>query len=302
MNLRTTPIFAESWSVAYRRKTPGSILSDRETPFSVIPNDPHYWAADPMVFQHDGKTYIFAELYDYSLFRGIIGVSEFDGEKFGKWTPVLTEPTHLSYPFLFRLGDEICMIPENRYGHVLSVYRAVDFPYTWERCKIIRDDVEWVDTTLIPDGKEFWGYTESMTQPMTDLRLRLDSELNLLSCEPVRDGADNCHRCGGPMFMHEGKLVWVTQDCVEDYGQALFFRFCDPKTGQEESVVRLTPHQLRLDQRLSLDGMHTYSAAGDFEVIDLKTRRLVWRNFYYRLTGKIRWYLRRTAAHLRRKT
>lgn len=294
MNLRTTPLFAESWSVAYRRKTPGSILTDRDTPFTLIPNDRRYWAADPMVFQHGEKTYIFAELYEYASYRGIIGVTEFDGERFGPWTPVLREDTHLSYPFVFQHGTDICMIPENRYGGKLAVYRAVDFPYTWERWKIIREDIEWVDTTLIPTDDGYLGFTESMRQPLTDYRIRLDRDLNLTECTPDSAGADNRHRCGGPVFRHNGKLVRVTQDCVEDYGQALFFRSCDPETLAQDREIRLTPHQLRLDRKLFLQGMHTYSAAGDFEVIDLKTRRLVPRNLYYRVKGKLHGLL---AAH-----
>lgn len=293
MNLRTTPLFAESWSIAYRRKAPGSILSDWETPFLLIPNSSRYWAADPMVFQHEGKTYIFAELYDYSLSRGIIGVTEFDGKQFTEWTPVLTEDTHLSYPFIFRSEEEIYMIPENRYGNQLSAYRAVEFPYIWEKYKVIRDGIEWVDTTLIPDGDGYWGYTESMAKPLADYRLHLDRELNITRCELVAQSGDSRHRCGGPLFMQNGKLVWVTQDCVEDYGQALFFRICDPVTGAEESAVRIAPHQLSFDRRFFLQGMHTYSASGDFEVIDIKTRRLVPRNLFYRTFGKLRWLLMR---------
>ena len=292
MDLRLTPLFAESWSVAYRRKPSGSILTDHETPFSIIPNSPLYWAADPMVFQHEGKCYIFAELYDYSLFRGIIGVTEFDGTRFTKWRPVLTEDSHLSYPFVFRHGGEIYMLPENRYGNRLALYRAVDFPDRWECCKVIREGIEWVDTTLYPNQDGYVGCTESMVDPLTDYLLHLDRDLNITQVTPMDHCADNRHRCAGPIFSHNGKLVRVTQDCVEDYGQALFFRFCDPHTLVEESSVRIAPHQLRFDRKLFLQGMHTYSASGDFEVIDLKTRRLVWRNFYHRVSGKLRWAIR----------
>lgn len=296
MDLRNTPLFAESWSVAYRRKPAGSILRDCETPFVLIPNSPKYWAADPIVFQHEGKTYIFAELYDYSLFRGIIGMSEFDGERFGKWTPILSEDTHLSYPFVFRSNKDIYMIPENRAGLCLSVYRAVEFPYRWERCKVIREGVEWVDTTLISRGDGYVGFTESMTEPRTDYQLRLDEKLEIVSCEPIVSGGDDRHRCAGPLFTQDGKLIWVTQDCVEDYGQALYFRICEPQTLEEETAVRITPHQLKLNRRITLDGMHTYSSAGDFEVIDLKTRRIAPLHFYHRFTGRLLRFLKQLKA------
>ena len=185
------------------------------------------------------------------------------------------------------------MLPENMHGGRLALYRAVDFPDRWECCKVLREGIEWVDTTLYPVEDGYMGCTESMEEPMTDYRLHLDRELNITHISPVEHASDNRHRCGGPMFPHGDKLVWVTQDCVEDYGQALFFRTCDPQTLAEASAVRITPHELRFDQELLLQGMHTYSAAGDFEVIDLKTRRLVWRNLYHRTVGKLRRVVRK---------
>ena len=288
MNLRMTPLFAESWSVAYRLKPPGSILTDHQTPFILIPNSSRYWAADPMVFEHEGRTYIFAELYDYARFRGIIGVTEFDGRHFGEWTPVLEEDSHMSYPFVFRQGDEIYMMPENRNGRCLNVYRAVEFPYRWERYRLVLKDVEWVDTTILPEGDGYIGFTESMAQPITDYRFRMDRDFTVTDCRPIAQSGDNVHRCGGPMFRYSGKLIRVTQDCVEDYGRALYFRCCDPQTLAEEFVQRLTPEQLNFDRKLFLQGMHTYSSSGDFEVIDVKTRRLTPRHFYHRFTGRIR--------------
>lgn len=60
-----TPLFAESWSVAWREKPCGTLLKDLDTPFEIIPNSVRYWAADPFLFVYHGETYIFAELYDY---------------------------------------------------------------------------------------------------------------------------------------------------------------------------------------------------------------------------------------------
>ena len=128
-DLHNTPLYAESWNVAFRRKPQGTILTDRKTPFVVIPNSLRYWAADPMVFTHEGRTYIFAELYDYTLYRGVIGVTEYLGDsRFSPWTPIIREDFHMSYPYVFRVGKDVYMIPETTRRNALLLYRAVEFP------------------------------------------------------------------------------------------------------------------------------------------------------------------------------
>ena len=125
MSLRNTPLYAESWNVAFRKKPQGTILEDRTSVFTVVPNHFRFWAADPFVFEHEGKIYIFAELYDYVLRRGVIGVAEYRGDnRFSQWRVVLKESFHMSYPFVFRMGGEIYMIPENHRRKGVLLYRA----------------------------------------------------------------------------------------------------------------------------------------------------------------------------------
>ena len=239
MDIRDSSLFAESWSVAYRKASAGSILNDYQTPFLLIPNTMRYWAADPIVFEHNEKTYIFAELYDYSKYRGIIGVSEYDGKKFSRWKPVLVETTHLSYPFVFRRGNEVYMMPENRDKGSLILYRAVDFPYTWEYCKTIKDGVRWVDTTLVEVNDGYVGFTESISETIKDYVIYLDSNLELMGWRNIENLGNGCYRCGGPMFMYQGMLVRITQDCQKNYGEALFVRYCDPVSLDEKKLFAL---------------------------------------------------------------
>ena len=60
----------ENWTVAYRRRNGNAtLLEDIVSPFVCIPNTWRYWCADPHIFEENGKTYIFAELYDRVLRR-----------------------------------------------------------------------------------------------------------------------------------------------------------------------------------------------------------------------------------------
>ena len=58
MSFIDTPLFAESWNVAFRLKEQGSILEYLDSIFKIIPNLPRYWEADSMVFRYDNDIYI----------------------------------------------------------------------------------------------------------------------------------------------------------------------------------------------------------------------------------------------------
>ena len=60
------------YKIAYRKKNTGSIIDDTQTPFVALKNSWRYWVADPFVISRMGKTYIFAELYDYLRRKGCI--------------------------------------------------------------------------------------------------------------------------------------------------------------------------------------------------------------------------------------
>lgn len=99
--LERTPLFAESWNIAWRNRPVASLLEDRGTPFIILKNSFRYWAADPFIFNYNGELYIFAELYDYITRKGVIGYCKWNGVRFGRWKKVIEEDYHLSYPYIF---------------------------------------------------------------------------------------------------------------------------------------------------------------------------------------------------------
>lgn len=285
MKIQRTPLFAESWNIAYRFCAQGTILTDKKTPFHIIKNSWRYWAADPMVFEHCGNIFIFAELYDYVLRRGIIGYTQFNRNGFSSWKPIIREVFHMSYPFIFGYDGDIYMLPETSAAGQLRVYRAVHFPDKWELDCIVKDNVQWVDTTIVPSvNGEFVGFTQSLDGK--EYKIRLDSSFHLLDCNELENNS-NYYRNGGPIFYYESGQVRVTQDCKEDYGQALFFRSYIGNLDEEISAERVEPTELCFSESLLLDGMHTYSATNSIEVIDVKTRRFNLVNLLFRLKSKI---------------
>lgn len=287
--LLNSKLFAESWNVAWRKKAQGTILTDKETPFTVIKNSFRYWAADPFIFEYDGKAYIFAELYDYVNCRGCLGYCELN-EKRVSWKPVIEEAYHLSYPCIFRSGQEIYIMPESGAGDELVLYKAIRFPNQWEKVRILRRNVRYGDTTpfewknhkyaLAYDVKEAGKYK------MVLLDFENEDQDKALSVSDIES-----RRPAGMMFRSGDKNIRVAQNCRHGYGKGLiFYEYWVLENGiyTEELLESIFPEQLHLSKSIYADGMHTYNGSEHYEVIDIKTRRFNVLNFIFRIFGKLK--------------
>ncbi len=88
--------------------------------------------ADPFLFQHDGECYLFYEAYADGDRKAHIAVSRFNGDKVERIGVALDCPHHLSYPFVFREGDDIFMMPETHQSQRVEIWRCTEFPLKWE--------------------------------------------------------------------------------------------------------------------------------------------------------------------------
>lgn len=78
------------YRAAFRKKGGHALLDDEAVPFRAIKNNLRYWVADPFVFERDGETYIFAELFDYLRRRGVIGYSKLKANgSFSSWKEII---------------------------------------------------------------------------------------------------------------------------------------------------------------------------------------------------------------------
>ena len=282
MDFHKTKLFAESWNIAFRKRTDLDFPENLTSPFSIINNSFRYWAADPFLFEEDGEAYIFAELYDYLKKRGVIGFCRInDIDK--KWTPIIQEPYHLSFPFLYREAGNIYLMPESSQSGQLYRYRAVHFPDHWEKDTVFFSDVRYVDTTPFT----FRGERLALTYDLSNQSLRI---LNFT------DGADSLADTSSPEmkrpagFINAQMCVRAAQNCQMDYGKGLiFYRFTvgEDLSFQEEEICRVMPENLTLSESIYRDGLHTYQRSEHYEVIDIKTRRINVLNLAIRILSKI---------------
>lgn len=279
-------IFAESWFIAYRRRT-SNIIDDTNSPFTIIENAPNCWAADPFIIENEGTTYIFAELYEYTRGRGVIGYYELGNSEKG-WRTAIIESYHLSYPHLYRKGDDIFLMPEANESHTLYCYRAISFPDKWEKLEPIRRNVRYVDTSIFEwkDKEYALAYCIKENEQYDLVLLDLENQNN----DKVIEAMDvDLRRPGGKVCSE--KQIRVAQNCRAGYGKGLiFYHYEINQNAQytETEIERLFPEQLTLSENRYLDGIHTYNVSDHYEVIDIKTRTFSFLQFALRMKGKIK--------------
>ena len=231
-----------------------------------------YSHADPFLFSHGGKTYLFFEIYSRTT-HGVIAYCEILGP--GSCTEprvVLQASYHMSYPFVFRWGEDIYLIPETQGNRTIELYRATSFPDRWTLETVLMHDVDFADSTLYFENGSWWLFTGRKGAGAKAL-----SELHLFMAKsplgpwqghprnPVVVG-EHCARPAGHLFRMGEHLVRPGQDSSRLYGEAMWLNRVDVLSPAEYRESPL----LRLDAR-SLPGScrtHTLNFDEQFHVQD----------------------------------
>lgn len=278
------------YHVAYRKKE----NEKNNGEFVIIRNNLNTWVADPFLFEHDNKTYIFAEMWLYRLDRGVIGYSEWNGKGFSKWRPIIIENYHLSYPNVFQIGNDIFMCPESGDAGEIYLYKAVDFPDKWEKSTILFSGGKYVDTTFFRHKHGTYGFTyhlfseqDNISGELLLFRLK-EGVIDFCEDNPVTDDVSTA-RPAGKCLYEMGKMYRVSQDCKESYGHGLVFSemFFDNDKYEEKVVKKYYPEDFKLSLNLNYVGVHTFNQSKNFQVIDLRSNDISVKLLCFRLYNKI---------------
>lgn len=264
----------EKWTIAYRRRSDGkTLLDDLSGPFCVVPNTWRYWRADPFLFEKEGKTYLFAELFDRVKARGVLGCCELTDSGAKRWEVIIDEPFHLSYPFIFQRGDEIYLIPESFKSGKIILYKAVRFPNKWIKVRELVDLVA-VDSTIIDTAAGSFMMTVRILKGEAELVIMcLNEQMQLEDVRIISEKGDPHIRPAGNVFSWNNQTIRPAQDCTKTYGYGLnFFRVAmlDDIHYSEELMRKVLPEDITIQGVRNPQGMHTYNFSDQYEVIDFK--------------------------------
>lgn len=234
----------------------------------IHPPRGHFYA-DPFLFQCQGKRWLFFEDFDHRTRRGSIAVAEVLGSgQISAPRRVLERPYHLSYPCVFRVGEEIYMIPETRSHGTVEMYRAARFPDEWELTRECLK-VSAVDTTVWSEDGTHWFFVTLREPRAGALELWLFSSRGILDdwkphpANPISTDVRRS-RGGGAIYRDGTKLIRPSQDCSGSYGRSFTLN----------EILLLNEHEyneralVTVEAPAGMTGMHTYGRLNEVEVID----------------------------------
>jgi hypothetical protein len=267
------------WSLAYRFKSNPDDPNDTFYKFRhLTPPKDRFWA-DPFPLKSGEQYFIFLEEYVYSEAKGYISVMEVD-RKGVRREPfkVLEKEYHLSYPFVFEWEGHHYMIPETASNRTVELYRCASFPGEWKLERVLLDNLNATDATLIEKDGLWWMFVnvgeESFPSDWDELYLfyadRPVGPWKPHRRNPVKRDVKGS-RPAGRLFYHHGELYRPAQDSSRYYGYAISINRVvrlDASEFIEEEVSKILPRWKK-----NVMGTHTINSADDLTVIDCLVRR-----------------------------
>jgi hypothetical protein len=217
----------EDWAIAiYIGNSPFDLLAPKNLRNPIltakdIVDIPADFVADPFMVHHDGVWYMFFEIMNAETKKGDIGLATSkDGYTWDYKQVVLSEPFHLSYPYVFEWNNNFYIVPETYKAQSIRLYKATKFPTEWAFVKPLLTDKDYVDSSIVYFNNFWWLFTSS-TQSNT-LYLYYSSELTGSWIEhpesPIIIDDKRIARPGGRVIPLHDHLIRYTQDDTIIYG------------------------------------------------------------------------------------
>ncbi|MFA5410648.1 MAG: hypothetical protein WC321_02145 [Candidatus Omnitrophota bacterium] len=183
------------------------------------------FVADPFMLKEEGIWYMFFEVLSFWRSKGEIGLATSkDGFNWSYRQIVLSEPFHLSYPYVFKYNGEFYMIPESYEKKAVRLYKATRFPNQWEFSANLLLGHDFQDSSIFNYRNKWWLFT-CPTLQNNELKLFYAEDLRGPWLEHARNSVikDNPYaaRCGGRVLVLDNKVIRYAQDDYPVYGRQL---------------------------------------------------------------------------------
>lgn len=225
------------------------------------------WFADPFILSYDDNIIeVLVEEMDYGLNKGRIAKLTIDRITYTiqSLDILLDIPTHLSFPAIMRIGNDIYVYPENSASGSL-------FMYKYNKKKGILDKVKEIigepltDTIIVDQLNDRYIVSTKIPDPNGNtLQIYKSSNERFIPFQSYKFD-DNCARSAGDWYYEDGSLIRPAQDCNGYYGIGLVF---------QKVTIRDNRFHFEVINRLrhpkGYDGMHTFNKYGDLCIVDFR--------------------------------
>ena len=183
------------------------------------------FVADPFMTKAGGVWCMFFEAFNLETGKGEIGLAISDNGLDWKYQQiVLTEPFHLSYPYVFEWDGEHYMLPETLEAEAIHLYKADDFPTRWsDMGSLVKSTC--ADPSIFRFRDRWWMVACSTPYQHDTLRLYFAEDLmgpwTEHPASPIVEGDNRSARPGGRVLVSSDGIIRFAQDCVPAYGAQL---------------------------------------------------------------------------------
>ncbi|MEM7133570.1 MAG: hypothetical protein AAF702_45170 [Chloroflexota bacterium] len=242
----------------------------------VIQNPPGRFLADPFVIRKDERTICYVEDYYYASKRACVTAVEiFENNKYRILGPVIQEPFHLSFPYLFEYDDDLYMVPESLDSNSVRLYKCLEFPSKWLYVKDIMSEVRVVDTMIFKDDNRWWLLCNKALAEDDKCGVML---MAYYSDDPLTDNwhahqlnplivDDEIARNGGILEVTSSHPVRVRQkQGFNLYGKGMSMASItelSPSSYAETEIAQIYPHFFK-----AISGCHHMHSDGQYTVYD----------------------------------
>lgn len=244
--------------------------------YKEIKNPKGRFLADPFVIENNGENFIFVEDLFYSDKKGRISVIKVNEQSYDFQGVVLEEDFHLSFPFVFKDGDDIYMIPETCNNSDIRLYKSAQFPLKWEFEMQLMSDVDAADTMLFKKDDIWFMFTNICSAKMKDHQ----SELHIFYSDDFKSGKWLPIESGNPVifsplkgrnggfFTHRGVLYRINQVHGQShYGKS--FKVNEIVMLSKDRYVEKEVSLIEPNFKESSTSTHHFNANDQVAVVDL---------------------------------
>lgn len=221
----------EQWSIGiYRGDSPFHFVSVMNFWNPVLKAEdvtdvPAKFVADPFLVKESDTWFLFFEVYNLNTKQGDIAVATSKNTWLWNYRQVvIDEPFHLSYPYVFKYQGEYYLIPESYEANSIRLYKAVDFPFSWEYETTLIEGKDFLDNSIAYFNDRWWIFSSQNGNDI--LRLYYADTLKGPWQEhpesPIVEGDANIARPGGRVLIYDNRLFRYTQDSDPTYGNKLW--------------------------------------------------------------------------------
>ena len=233
------------------------------------------WFADPFILDVNDKVIIIlAEEYCYSVKRGRIARLEIDRHTYEEigYEIILDLPTHLSFPFIYRVGDSVYIVPENSASGSSIIYKYDDALRKMIPLHMVADE-PFADAVIFEiKGKSYLFTTQlpETNSSVVDIYSFDESSLKIIEKLGSYEFPILCGRNAGAVFSVGGSLYRPAQDCTLCYGHGVILQKITLDHGEWnfEDINSIYPTTFRYNQ-----GLHTFNSYKGLIVIDARGYR-----------------------------